>query len=154
MGRFFIIFTTAGQNLRPPQHMRIIIILLFLFLHVAARSQDSVYWYDPIPVADKTYGNLHPRVALDQNGNPLVLWGDSYGKAYLARWAGKEFADPLQVNAPGTHVFAESWAGPEMQSRGDTIYVVYKNLPEESAHICIKHSYDGGKNFSIENTRR
>jgi hypothetical protein len=124
--------------------------VLCLLLSLRGFSQDSVYWYDPIPVADKTYGNLHPRIALDQNNNPLVLWGHPDGKAFIARWAGKQFAEPLQINIPGRHVFTESWAGPEMDGRGDTIYVVYKVTPEENNHIFIKHSYDGGKNFSIE----
>ncbi len=130
--------------------MRIRFAFLFLLLSLRAFSQDSVAWYDPIPVADKTYGNLHPRITLDQNNNPLVLWGDRNSNAYLARWAGKEFAEPLQINTPGNHVFTEAWAGPEMDGRGDTIYVVYKVTPEENNPIYIKHSYDGGKNFSIE----
>ena len=124
--------------------------IILLLLSVRSLAQKAVFWYDPVEVADKTYGNLHPRVALDQNYNPLVLWGDPNGKAFIAKWAGKEFAEPAQINPANKHVFTEHWAGPEMVSRGDTIYVVYKELPEETRHIFIKHSYNGGQNFSIE----
>ena len=135
--------------------MRSRLLTTFLLLHLCCtaqdkQAQDKVIWYDPIPVADKTYGNLHPRVALDQNKNPVVLWGDNSGSVFLARWAGKGFAEPERINPPGRHAFVEPWAGPEIASRGDTIYIAYKEIPEENNHISLVHSYDGGKHFSIE----
>lgn len=93
---------------------------------------------------------MHPRVALDQNNKPMVLWGDKNGKVFFARWAGKEFTEPEQINPAGKQAFTEPWAGPEMVSRGDTVYVAYKEIPEDVNHIYLKHSYDGGKHFSIE----
>ncbi len=121
-----------------------------LLLSFRGFSQKSIFWYDPVSVADKTYGNLHPRVVLDKSDNPVVLWGDINGTAYISKWNGTSFSEPVQVNTDGVHVFTESWAGPEIASRGDTMYLVYKQIPEEKGHIIIKHSYDGGKNFSIE----
>ncbi len=132
-------------------NMRLLLLTAIILTSVVCRAQNGIIWYDPIPVADKTYGNLHPRVTLDQNHKPLVLWGDKNGRVFLAKWAGKDFAAPVQMNPPGKEAFTESWAGPEMTSRGDTIYLVYKELPEDVSHIYIKHSYDGGKTFSIEN---
>ena len=134
--------------------MRKTFVLLFILFSLRAVAQNTepnkVIWYDPIMVADKTYGNVHPRITLDQYGKPLVLWADDDGRAFLAKWIVKDFAAPVQINTPGKHVFAEPWAGPELTSRGDTIYIVYKELPEETGHVYIKHSYDGGKHFSIE----
>ena len=130
--------------------MRKIFIASLLLLSVRCFSQKSVYWYDPIAVADKTYGNLHPRVVLDKHDNPLVLWGDANGRAFLSKWDGREYTEPIQVNTDGGQVFTESWAGPEIASQGDTIYMVFKQMPEDRGHIMIRHSYDGGKNFSIE----
>ncbi len=129
--------------------MKHIAAAILVLLSIRGYSQDTVAWYDPIIVADKMIGNLHPRIALDQENNPLVLFGNTYGNAYITKWTGKAFGDPVQINSPTKHVFTESWAGPEMISRGDTIYVAYKELPEEKGKICLKHSYDGGKNFSI-----
>jgi len=130
--------------------MRKIFIALLLLLNVNCFSQKTVYWYEPIPVADKTYGNLHPRIVLDKADNPIVLWGDPNGRAFISKWDGRAFSEPVQVNTEGTEVFTESWAGPEMASKGDTMYIVFKQMPEEKGHIMIRHSYDGGKNFSIE----
>ena len=129
--------------------MKKIVAALLILFSIRGYSQDTVSWYDPIMVADKKIGNLHPRITLDQNNNPLVLFGSSAGNAFIARWSGKSFSEPTLINTPGKHVFTESWAGPEMISRGDTIYVAYKEIPEETNHISLKHSYDGGKNFSI-----
>lgn len=135
--------------------MRSCLLTIILLLHICARAQDKqaqdkIIWYDPIPVADKTWGFTHPRVTLDQNHNPLVLWGDDLGRVFLARWADKGFAEPERINQPGHEAFAEPWAGPELTSRGDTVYIVYKEVPEEKNHIQLVHSYDGGKHFSIE----
>jgi len=130
--------------------MRILLLTSFLLLNICCRAQNGIIWYDPIPVADKTYGNLHPRVSLDQNNKPMVLWGDQNGRVFFANWSGKEFAEPVRINPPGKQAFTEPWAGPEIASRGDTLYVVYKETPEENNHIYIRHSYDGGKHFSIE----
>ncbi len=130
--------------------MRILFTASFLLLNVLCQAQNGIIWYDPIPVSDKTFGNLHPRVALDKYDKPLVLWGDQNGRVFVAKWANKEFAAPEQINPPGKQAFTESWAGAEMTSRGDTVYVVYKELPEETSHIYIKHTYDGGKHWSIE----
>lgn len=130
--------------------MREIFALLLLLMYTSGFAQNKVIWYDPITVADKTYGNLHPRIALDKNYKPIVLWGDPNGNAYMSKMTPKGFAEPVQINEPGQHVFTESWAGPEMTNHGDTVYVVYKHLPEERSHIFLKHSYDGGATFSIE----
>ncbi|MCW3120566.1 MAG: hypothetical protein JWQ38_58 [Flavipsychrobacter sp.] len=129
---------------------KIFIAFLLLLLSVRGFSQKSVYWYDPVVVADKTYGNLHPRVVLDKSDNQVVIWGDINGNAFLSKWNGRNYSEPETMNSEGTHVFTESWSGPEIASKGDTMYLVYKQLPEDKGHILIRHSYDGGKTFSIE----
>ncbi len=78
----------------------------------------------------------------------MVVWGDEGGKAYFAKWGGEAFTAPIEINPPGTNVFATSWAGPDIAAHGDTVYVVWKQVPEENNHIYIKHSFDGGVHFS------
>ena len=54
--------------------------LFLLFLLSCATflvSAQTLTWSAPIDVAMSMYGNQHPRVVLDGNGNPLLLWGDS-----------------------------------------------------------------------------
>ena len=127
--------------------MKILLTSLFLLFGFGAFSQ--VTWSAPVPVAANTYSNLHPRITLDKNGNPLVLWGNSgSNKANFSRWNGTSFTTPVTLN-PGTiPVFAASWAGPDIASHGDTVYVVYKHTPEDTNHIYIMKSVNGGQNFS------
>ena len=130
--------------------MKKIFTAIVLMISVYSHAQNGVIWYDPVTVADKTYGNLHPRVVLDKEHHPLVLWGDQNGNAYIAKWKMNSFEQPAQINVPGHPVFTESWAGPEITNRSDTMYIVYKEMPEDKGHVFLKHSYDGGKTYSIE----
>ena len=78
----------------------------------------------------------------------MVVWCDEGGKAYFAKWGGEAFIAPVAINPAGTTVFATSWAGPDIAAHGDSVYVAWKQVPEETSHIYIKHSYDGGVHFS------
>lgn len=102
-----------------------------------------------MPVANKMYGNLHPRITMDKFDNPIVVWGDENGKVWLSKWGGESFAPPISMGPDGGTVFTSSFAGPDIASRGDTVYLVYKQTPEDKSHIYLKHSYDDGKHFSI-----
>jgi hypothetical protein len=125
---------------------------LFLLVGVLAcplANAQVVSWLGVGKVADKTHGNLHPRIQVDKYNNPLVVWGDDAGKVWFARWGGESFTAPVQLNIPGKPTFATSWSGPDIAAKGDTIYVVYKSLPSDTGHIYITHSYDGGTHFSV-----
>lgn len=128
--------------------MRQLLTALFTILCIPVLAQNSISWLATAPVAHKIYGNLHPRIKLDKYNNPMVVWGDDGGKAYFAKWGGESFSTPIVISQSGVNVFATSWAGPDIAAHGDTVYVTYKQIPEEKSHIYIKHSYDGGVNFS------
>lgn len=128
--------------------MRWLLTALFTTLCASVSAQNSIGWLATAPVAHKIYGNLHPRIRLDKYSNPMVVWGDEAGRAYFAKWGGESFTTPVVISQPGKNIFATSWAGPDIASRGDTVYVVFKQMPEDQEHIYIKHSYDGGINFS------
>ncbi len=128
------------------------ILIALMFVVTISKAQSGITWSAPITVAIAGYQNHHPRITLDAAGNPLVLWGDNNsGKAYFTRWNGSMFVTPMAVN-PGTHdVMAETWAGPDIASHGDTVYMVYKREPEgsDTNHIFMVHSYNGGMTFSM-----
>jgi len=127
--------------------MKRLLTLAFLLLSFGAFSQ--VFWTPAVAVSTNAFGNLHPRVTLDKNGNPLILWGNSgSNKAYFSRWAGSSFTSPVALNPATIPVFAASWAGPDIASHGDTVYAVYKHTPEDTNHIYITRSVDGGQNFA------
>lgn len=112
---------------------------------------QPVSWETPITVSSGgTYGNLHPRVVLNRAGDPMVLWGKTDTKAYFSRWNGTAFTTPIAVGNSGINVFAQSWAGPDIASFGDTVYVTMKRTPETMAmnHMYVSRSTDGGMTFS------
>ena len=121
--------------------------LLFIFCAALFASAQTLTWSAPLDVAMSMYGNQHPRVVLDGSGNPLLLWGDS-DKAMFSRWNGTSFSTPVQVSPMPIQIFAQSWAGPDIAAKGDTVYVIYKQSPEEVNHIFIVRSLDGGMTFS------
>ncbi len=127
------------------------VLISSLFVACSFQSFSQVTWTTPVTVAGgSTYGNLHPRVALNRAGNPMILWGKTDTRAYFSRWTGTAFSTPVAVGNTGINVFAQSWAGPDMASYGDTVYVTMKRTPETMSmnHMYLSHSYDGGMTFS------
>ncbi len=128
--------------------MRFGLVTVAVLMQFTSFGQNSIGWQAPHRVADQTYGNLHPRIKLDRNNNPMVVWGDDAGKIYFTKWGGEGFANPTPLNPPGNYAFTSSWSGPDIASQGDTVYIVWKQIPEDKSRIYIKHSFDGGKKFS------
>src|SRR5438105_4883526 len=119
--------------------------LLFLFVLSCLFSygQSGITWSSAITVASSGYDNMHPRVALNANGDPMVLWGNSSNKVYFARWNGAAFSTPVALNPASMPCFTASWAGPDFASKGDTVYAVFKETPEDSLHhIYAVHSFN------------
>lgn len=126
--------------------------VILILLGVATNSFSQVTWQTPVAVAANTYGNLHPRIALNRSGDPMILWGKTNMNANFSRWTGSAFSTPVSLNPMASMtVFALSWAGPDLASFGDTVYAVMKKNPETSdtCYNYIVHSYDGGSSFSI-----
>jgi hypothetical protein len=121
-------------------------LILLIFSH---QSFAQLSWGTPITVTTGSGANLHPRIALNRNGDPYVLWGQTDTKALFAKWNGSAFTTPV-APAGALQVFAQSWAGPDMAAFGDTVYVVMKRTPETTPlnHMYLVRSVDGGVTFS------
>ena len=129
--------------------MKILSLLISVVLSFSASAQ-TITWSAPVTVAANSFDNLHPRVSLDKNQNPLVLWGKSSSKAaYFSRLSGGSFTTPVMLNPMSIPVFTDSWAGPDLASHGDTVYAVFKHTPEDTNHIYIVRSFDGGANWAV-----
>ncbi len=127
------------------------LLLSFCFLIPLASPfslMAQVDWDPAIPVAGSSFGNNHPRVTADRAGNPLVLWSEG-NDVFLARWNGLSFTMPRKLNPDGITVANADWMGPDIAAHGDTVYVVYKETPEDQAnkHIWCRRSTDGGLTF-------
>ncbi len=132
--------------------MKQISIILLIVSATCIRSFSQVIWSAPVTVTTgSTFSNLHPRIALDRSGNPLVLWGKANMAAYFSKWSGTSFTPPTALNPMSTlPVFSLDWAGPDLASFGDTVYAVMKHTPEtvNTNYTYIVHSYNGGSTFS------
>ena len=128
--------------------------LLFIFLlnNLVSYSQGEINWESPQVIAASVYGNLHPRIALDGNNNPMVIWGRSADNGVMfSKWDGSNFTTPKKINPSWLLAASATWMGPDIASKGDTVYVVVKRAPEhtDSAHIFIISSFDGGNSFDV-----
>ncbi|OWY23296.1 T9SS C-terminal target domain-containing protein [Sphingobacteriales bacterium UPWRP_1] len=123
-------------------------ILLFFILSVAANAQTQLSWSIPIAVANTDFGFYRPHIALSENEFPVVLWGNGATAAiYVSQWQPAGFTTPTRVNPEGTEAFTSNWAGPDFAATDTGLFVVYKQLPEETSNLWIAHSYNNGQSF-------
>ncbi|MBS1683990.1 MAG: T9SS type A sorting domain-containing protein [Bacteroidetes bacterium] len=132
--------------------MKQLILAIFTFSVIFVAAQSGITWNTGANIAANSYSNMHPRIALDASGNPLVIWGRMNDESlWFSRWSGSAFTTPIKLNPTGVTVATASWMGPDIASKGDTVYVVYRQTPESmdtSKHIYILSSFDGGISFS------
>ncbi len=132
--------------------MKQLLLIAFAFSVILTSAQNGITWDAGADIAANSYSNMHPRIALDGSGNPLVIWGRMNDESiWFARWSGSAFTTPIKLNPTGTTVATASWMGPDIASKGDTVYVVYRQTPESmdtSKHIYILSSFNGGISFS------
>ncbi len=125
--------------------------IAILLISIAAFAQSGITWSTGINIAANSYGNMHPRMALDGAGNPMVVWGKMSDKSVqFSKWNGAAFTTPVKLNPAWMSVAGASWMGPDIASKGDTVYVVVKRAPEnvDTNRIFIFTSFNGGTSFN------
>ena len=135
--------------------MKILLQLFILISLVITRpntgfTQSVFVWDDPIVVADGSiYGNTRPRITLNKNQEPVVVFGNISTKAlHSVRFNGTDFNPPILLSPNGFESYLSYWTGPEIDASGDTILIVFKEAPIESGHIYSVRSTDGGQSYS------
>jgi len=131
--------------------MKKLLLIMCLCSGVLASAQSKITWNMGMNIAIKDFGNMHPRITVDGAGNPLVIWGKmSDASVYFSKWNGSMFTTPVKLNPTWLTVASASWMGPDIASKGDTVYVVVKQTPESDtlSHIYIMSSFDGGVTFA------
>ncbi len=123
--------------------------LIFSCAIFLSNLQAQITWNATIDVAMSSFGNDHPRMVTNGSGNPMIIWSSS-GNVMFSRWTGTAFSTPVQLNQGGVSVAGGGWMGPEIASHGDTVYVVFKQTPENSSNsnVWCTRSFDGGATFS------
>ncbi|MDT3740200.1 MAG: T9SS type A sorting domain-containing protein [Candidatus Kapabacteria bacterium] len=131
--------------------MKIYLLIIFVCTSFIAYAESNIIWNPVINISTNTYGNMHPRISLDGLGNPLIIWGRmSDQSVYFSRWTGNMFTVPVKLNPSWLTVATASWMGPDISSKGDTVYVVVKRAPETDGNnrIFIFTSFNGGISFN------
>ncbi len=125
------------------------LLLLPSILFISSADAQQVTWSSEVTVAMSMDGNFHPRIVTDASGDPMIVWGKgSTNECKFSKWNGTMFTSPVTINSPSIPVFTTSWAGPDIASKGDTVYIVIKETPEDVNPIYIVSSFDGGQTFS------
>lgn len=102
-----------------------------------------------IPVADGSdFGKTRPRLVVEQDGVPVVMWGNiTTNKVYTAQLDGNVFTAPVQVTPGNVEAFVENWAGPDIASNEDDVFVTFHSQPEADGFVYVVKSSDGGLTF-------
>lgn len=122
----------------------------FSLLSFSALAQQTISWGPEISVADgSVYGNIHPRMTLSADGNPVVVFGHAtQGKLYVAKGNGAGFNSPVVLFPQTVQAYLANWTGPDITANQDTVIVIFKAKPFDTGHIYAVRSTDGGATFS------
>ena len=95
-----------------------------------------------------TEGYERPRIVITANSNPFIIWKKaSTPKSVKAKkWNGTAFSAPYDIVSPDLAI--TGFIGPEIASKGDTVYLIFESLLHNNHIIYLKRSFDGGLTFS------
>ena len=93
-------------------------------------------------------GYGRPRIVLTENNAPLIMWTKtSTPKSIKAsKWNGSSFSAPYDIVPPSLE--PTGFIGPEIASKGDTVYVIFLSARSVNNFVYLISSFDGGLTFS------
>jgi hypothetical protein len=93
--------------------------------------------------------NTRPRIALNNMNYPVITWNKTSNKIVsFSAWNGTSFNTPTTLTPSGLQADVFTWAGQEIASIKDTVYIVYASLIGTESNVFIHKSVDGGNTFS------
>src|SRR5882724_225432 len=93
--------------------MKKTITLLAIILSLNVSAQSNIIWNMGMNIASSASGNEHPRLAVDRNGNALVIW-HHVSRAMFSRWNGTAFTTPVMLNPASISIAGADWMGPDI----------------------------------------
>jgi hypothetical protein len=116
-----------------------------LFCSAQLFAQTSISWSDPVDCSMSGMGYFRPRIAMNGNGVPVVIWGRTSPAAnYAAVFGDVSFSPPVMVHPAGVAPAVADWQGSEIAADGNTVWMTLKATPENSMPMYIVRSDDGG----------
>ena len=133
-------------------NMKNIFLFYFLlpFLTFGQFTSNSYFFTDPIIVnSNPELGLNRPRVIVDEDGVPVVMWTSvDDKKIYISRYNGSEFNEPISILPNNFTFYGNQNYGPEIDNSGNTVAIVLYNTLDEMNNVYVIYSLDGGVNFS------
>ena len=105
----------------------------------------SISWGTALDCNAPGQGTYRPRIAINGDGFPVVLWGDmSPNSNHVAIGNGTGFGMPVEVSAAGCVPAVADFMGSSIEAAGNTVWVVMKATPEDTEPVYVRRSNDGG----------
>jgi len=125
------------------------LIQIYFFAFVVNSNAQSGTFSAVQTTGGGTTSNIRPRIALNKNSNPVLVWNKTSNKSVSSSvWNGTSFATPVTLTPMGVQADVFDWAGQEVAAIKDTVYVVYASLNGSVSNVFIQKSINGGISFS------
>ena len=121
--------------------------LILLGAWVNGQSQIAWEFDEPVDVADASFGNRCPKLALDPSGNAVVMWGKSGDGLYVSKQANGVFSSPMLIPTE-SNVFLSDAEGPDLATWGNTLGVAYQLSGQWDSGARFIRSDDMGETWS------
>ena len=118
---------------------------LFLLIIPSLSFSQNLIWSQPIEVASGVSASFRPRIALDGQDNPIVIFAQNANpsKLYKTKMINSVFEPIVILNS--ARPITNSAYGPEISFSDNLIYVCFE---DQNEGIFLLKSSDGGVNFS------
>ena len=127
---------------------KIIYFLVFLLVCIESDAQTLNWSATQAISSGSQSGYDRPRVVTTANNFPLIMWTKTSTPKSIrvSRWNGTSFSIPYDIVSPVLEV--TGFIGPEIASKGDTVYVIFLSARSPNNYIYLISSFDGGLTFS------
>jgi len=127
---------------------KIIYFLVFLLVCIESDAQTLNWSATQAISSGSQSGYDRPRVVTTANNFPLIMWTKTSTPKSIrvSRWNGTSFSIPYDIVSPVLEV--TGFIGPEIASKGDTVYVIFLSALSPNNYIYLISSFDGGLTFS------
>lgn len=127
---------------------KIIYFLAFLLLCIESNAQILNWSATQAISSGSQSGYDRPRVVTTANNSPLIMWTKTSTpkSVRVSKWNGTSFSIPYDIVSPVLEV--TGFIGPEIASKGDTVYVIFLSARSPNNYVYLISSFDGGLTFS------
>lgn len=132
-------------NLLLKQGLLTLLSSLFLLIIPSLSFSQNLIWSQPIEVASGFPTSLRPRIALDNQDNPIIIFAQNANPNQLYKTKFNNNAFEPVVSLVTAAPYVSSAAGPEIAFADDVIYISFE---DENEGVYILKSIDGGNTFS------